>query len=431
MSILCKVVGMGGFQTLLKSVSSDITVCVRGRHAVGKSEGVYQAASETYSDVYKDTAFCAQMVSALGGKVRAHVDGKIVWAGEWTYEMGMPVVERRLSQMTEGDIIGLPELHNITDGTSVWRSTAFRPCDWLIQSCQFPVMLFLDERNRALPGVKQAVFQLADSKAFYGHVLHEESRICVAENVGQNYQVEQSDPAEVSRWVTVELSPDEDDWLDWAEDKIHPALFEYIRVNKKNLEHTGAFEPEKKYPDRRSWYKLDGELQRLGLYEDENPNKTNLQNILCGAFLGPEIGNHFDRYLLQREREIKATDILENWKKARKRLSKGQTSITNEQYVEATAKLGDFLKEPKNILTKEQARQYAYFMADCPPEARMTAFAQLQKNSANLFTVHPFIEKLMVDTASGSDTSKFKVPELKDSDKEPKKAPAPRKRGRK
>ncbi len=431
MSILCKIVGMGGFQTLLKNVSADITVCVRGRHAVGKSEGVYQAASEIYSDLYKDPDFCTQMVSALGGKVRVHVDGQIVWLNEWNYEMGIPVVERRLSQMTEGDIIGLPELHNITDGKTVWRSTAFRPCDWLIQSCQFPCMLFLDERNRALPGVKQAVFQLADSKAFYGHVLHEESRICVAENVGQNYQVEQSDPAEVSRWTTVELSPDVEDWLDWAEDKVHPALIEYIRANKKNLEHTGNFEPEKKYPDRRSWYKLDGELQRLGLYESDNPNKINMQNILCGAFLGPEIGNHFDRFLTQREKEIKATDILKDWKKAKKRLSKGQTAITSEQYVEATAKLGDFLKEPKNVLNKNQARQYALFMTDCPPEARMTAFAQLQKNPNNLFTIHPFIEKLMVATASGSDTSKLKVPSATAKKKKATtKAPAPKKRGR-
>jgi len=260
-------------------------------------------------------------------------------------------------------------------------------------------------------------------------VLHTESRICVAENVGQNYQVEQSDPAEVSRWVTIELSPDEDDWLRWAEDKVHPALIEYIRANKKNLEHSGNFEPEKKYPDRRTWYKLDQELQRLGLYEDENPNNGNLQNVLCGAFLGPEVGNHFDRFLMQREREIKATDILADWKKAKKRLSKGQKSITNEQYVEATAKLGDYLKEPKNVLTKEQARQYGLFMTDCPPEARMTAFAQLQKNPNNLFTVHPFIEKLMVATASGSDTSKLQVPSI-DGTKKEKKAPDPKNRGR-
>lgn len=430
MSILCQVVGMDGFQTLLTHVSSDITVCVRGRHAIGKSEGVYQAAAKLRSDLYKDESFCAQMVQALGGEIRVSINDRITWVREWNYDLGLPVVERRLSQMTEGDIIGLPELHNISDGVRTWRSTAFRPCDWLIQSCQFPCMLFLDERNRALPGVKQAVFQLADSKAFYGHVLHNESRICVAENVGQNYQVEQSDPAEVSRWVTVELEPDHEDWLKWADGKVHPACIEFIRANKKLLEHTGNFEPEKKYPDRRSWFKLDQELQRLGLYEDENPNRVNLQYIMCGAFLGNEAGTKYDHFLMNREREIKATDILKDWNKAKKRLSRGQKGITNEQYVEATAKLGDWLKDVKNVLTKDQAKQYAKFMHDCPPEPRMSAWALLQKNPDNLFAVHPFIEKLMVATASGADTSKLTVPGGKSKSSDTAKAPPPKKRGR-
>jgi hypothetical protein len=434
MSILCQIVGMDGFQMLLQSVSPNITVCVRGRHAVGKSEGVYQAASKLRADLYKDPAYCASMVEALGGEVRAVVNGRVTWVSEWQYDYGLPVVERRLSQMTEGDIIGLPELHTITAGEQSWRSTSFRPCDWLIQACQFPVMLFLDERNRALQGVKQAVFQLADSKAFYGHKMHDQTRICVAENVGENYQVEQSDPAEVSRWVTVELEPGVDDWIKWAEDKVHPATLEFIRANPKALEHSSTFEAEKKYPDRRSWYKLDQELQAMGLLEAENPNANNLLYIMAGAFLGPEVGSKFNKFVQERDREIKAEDILNNWQKAEKKLSRGTKGVSNEQYVEATAKLGDWLKKKENILTDVQAREYSKFMHDCPPEPRMSAWALLQKNPDNLFAVHPYIEKLMVATASGGDTSKLTVP---DAPQETPKttstpaAPEPRKRGRK
>lgn len=411
MSILCQVVGMNGFKLLLTKVSADITICVRGRHAVGKSEGVYQGAALLRSELYKNPEFCAELVKALGGQIRCvGPDGLTTHVKEWTYDLGLPVVERRLSQMTEGDIIGLPEMHDVTVGTVTYRSTAFRPCDWLIQACQFPVMLFLDERNRALPGVKQAVFQLADSKAFYGSHMHTETRIIVAENVGQAYQVEQSDPAEVSRWVTIELDPSEEDWLNWAENKVHPATIEFIRANPKLLDHKGTFEPEKKYPDRRSWYKLDAEIQRLDLFDADQPNEGNLLYFMCGAFLGPEVGSKFMKFIGDREREIKATDILKNWKKSKKRLSQGQKGITNEQYVEATAKLGDWLKNKNNVLTDSQARQYAAFMHDCPPEPRMSAWALLQKNPDNLFAVHPYIEKLMVATASGADTSKLTVP---------------------
>lgn len=406
MSILCQIVGMDSFQMLVRTVSPNVTVCVRGRHAVGKSEGVYQAAAGVRSDFYQDPLNCSKMVSAMGGMVR-HASG---WKTEWSYELGLPVVERRLSQMTEGDIIGLPELHNVSDGHGHdWRSTAYRPCDWIIQACQYPVLLFLDERNRALPGVKQAIFQLADSKVFYGHKLNLETRVIVAENIGESYQVEQSDPAEVSRWITVELDPDENEWLKWAEKNCHLATIEFIRSNPKALEYRGTFEADKKYPDRRSWAKLDAELQRLGIFDSENPGADNILYIMAGAFVGPEWGNKFNKFVQERDREIKAEDILANWFKSKKRLG-GTKGVSNEQYVEACSKLGDWLKAEKNILTDGQARQYAKFMYDCPPEPRMAAWAQLQKNTKNLFQVHPHIQSLMVATATGQDTSQLQMP---------------------
>ena len=166
-------VGMKNFKLLLKSVSPDTSVCVRGRHAVGKSEGVYQAAAQMRCDVYKNAEFCADMVKAMGGEHNAgvrHADGGR--KTEWTYEDGLPVMERRLSQMTEGDTIGLP-----FQGP---HGTQFKACDWLILCCEFPALLFLDERNRALDGVKQSVFQLCDSKTFYGNTLHSETRVVIA-----------------------------------------------------------------------------------------------------------------------------------------------------------------------------------------------------------------------------------------------------------
>ena len=51
--------------------------------------------------------------------------------------LDMEVIDRRLSQMTEGDIIGLPEL---VDGV-----TRFAPIDWFVRACNEPVILFFDE----------------------------------------------------------------------------------------------------------------------------------------------------------------------------------------------------------------------------------------------------------------------------------------------
>ena len=143
--------------------------------------------------------------------------------GVWTHDMGLPVIERRLSQMSEGDTIGLPKMEG--------RFTSFKPCDWLICSCDFPVLLFLDERNRALEQVKQSVFQLADSKAFYGHRLHPETIIVIAENIGDAYTVNQSDPAEISRAATVHLDPTKEEFIDYISNKCDSALVEIGRAH--------------------------------------------------------------------------------------------------------------------------------------------------------------------------------------------------------
>src|SRR6266571_81346 len=111
---------MNTAKQLIKSFSPKVAIRLRGRHGIGKSEMVYQL-------------------------------GK---------DIGLKVVERRLSQLQEGDIVGLPLL----EGEGLQKSTSFKPADWLIECANEPRILFLDELNRALPGVEQATFQLADSR---------------------------------------------------------------------------------------------------------------------------------------------------------------------------------------------------------------------------------------------------------------------------
>ena len=67
------------FKQLVPNLPADISVLVSGATGVGKSDIFHQ----------------------IGG------------------ELNLPVIDRRLSQMTEGDILGLPEL---TDGITRFRS---------------------------------------------------------------------------------------------------------------------------------------------------------------------------------------------------------------------------------------------------------------------------------------------------------------------
>lgn len=379
-------VEMSTLKILLTTTGPEVAWCIRGRHAVGKSEGTYQSAAMMRDDFYKDEKNSAR------------------WS--WLYEQGLPVIERRLSQLTEGDLTGMPNLD------AERKSTSFKPCDWLIEACEHPVVLFLDERNRALEGVKQAVFQLMDSRAFYGHKLHPGTRVIVAENVGDLYTVQPTDPAETSRAATVELNPSVEEWIKYASlpGKCHPLVVDFIRQNKEHLEFDPndqsktkkAYEPLKKYPDRRSWFKLDQQLQKTTLID--RPADP-IFYALVAAMVGIEAALKFTDFAKTYDRQVSVKDILTDWNKAKARLG---NSLTAPRYLELAKKLeGHFKSE---TLSEPQAKQVGDFMHDCPSEPRMVTWAALQGTHKNLFKVHKYVEELMVRTATGESTTEGQTP---------------------
>lgn len=393
---------------LLTNIDPNISVCIRGRHAVGKSESVYQSGEKIFSNLYKDKDFCAKMVTALGGTIKT--PGGLVT--EWTYEMGVPIVERRLSQMTEGDIIGLPFMNGentfdpVTGKKTGWASTQFQPCDWLIAAVQFPCVVFLDERNRALEGVKQAVFQLTDSKAFYGNTLHAETRIVIAENDSDEYQVQQCDPAEISRCATVRLDPTVQDWIDYAETQnLDLAIIEFIRANESCLEHTGPSSPGKKYPDRRTWFKLASECVRHNLIDEPN---SSLLRVLAGSMLGSETSNTFVKFLQARDRSVSAKDVITDWERARKRLMNKDGHIAADQFMECTHKIADLVKGGHE-LTLTEAHQYALFVQQSPAESVLQCWAAVQADSKGMLNVHRFLEEVIMAAVQGEEYANLKI----------------------
>lgn len=230
-------------------------VMIRGRHGVGKSELVYQFAAKK----------------------------------------GLPVVERRASQMTEGDLVGLP----VIDGDS----TSWNPPDWYKQACRESVVLFMDEIDRATVEVRQGFFQLADSRALNGHKLHPDTLLFAAVNGGvhaANYQVNDMDPAELDRWTVFDVEPTVEDWLAYARDRVNPIVLDFIRHNHSHLEHRKEFEPGKVYPSRRSWERLSNTINNHKLLEGEfKSNLNTVFNLSCG-FVGFEaavaLRDHADKW---------------------------------------------------------------------------------------------------------------------------------------
>ena len=310
-------------------------VLIRGRHGVGKSEVVYQIA---------------------GG-------------------LEMPVVERRASQMTEGDLVGLPS----TDG----NTTSFNPPDWFKTACENPVVLFLDEVDRATIEVRQGIFELTDSRKLNGHVLHKDTLIFAAVNGGEHgdqYQVGEMDPAELDRWTVFDVEPSTEDWLTWAKDKVDGILWDFINQNRNHLEHTGDFEPNKVYPSRRSWVRLNDCFAQANLLAEDAD--TSVMFPLATGFVGFEAAVSFKDFVDNYERQVTIENILDE----------GKIQLTERFGINDHNALVEKM-EAKEIFTaplsEERVENLARYFMVVPSEVGMKLWTVLgQGDNANVIAFH-------------------------------------------
>ena len=251
-------------------VTSKLPVLIRGRHGIGKSQIVFQL-------------------------------------GE---ELGLPVIDRRASQMTEGDLLGLPK-------QSSGDVTEWCPPKWFKRACTEPVILFLDEVDRATLEVRQGIFELCDSRKLAGHVLHPETLVFACVNGGgdhgDQYQVGEMDPAELDRWTVFDVKPTVEDWLNWADDNVISLIWDFINDNHTHLEHNDDYEPNKKYPSRRSWARLSDALEKSGYADTESLKAlrgTGALHQIASGFIGFEGATAMCDYLDNYKKIVTVEDIL-------------------------------------------------------------------------------------------------------------------------
>jgi midasin (ATPase involved in ribosome maturation) len=230
--------------------------------------------------------------------------------------LGLELVDRRLSQMTEGDLIGLPEL---TDGV-----TRFCPPDWFMDCCKNPRALLLDEYNRATPEVLQTAMQITLDRELNGHKLHPGTRIFAAVNASAEYSVNELDPAQADRFWTIDLEPTVEDWLNWAKGAlVDDVIIDFIRQQPKHLRHNGQMEPGKVYPSQRSWDRLDRSLKHAKLAPSQiaGTDQKGLYFISVG-FVGFEAASALADFVKNYESQISAEDVVDGWKKNKDKILK-------------------------------------------------------------------------------------------------------------
>ena len=193
--------------------------------------------------------------------VGKHGIGKSEIIKKYYEDLGLVTVSFFLGQMSDpGDLIGL--MHKKEDNKKV---DFLPPYWWPIDNK--PVVLFLDELNRARQELLQTVMDLVLNKTLAGKKLPNDSIIVAAINEGDEYQLTELDPALISRFNIYNFKPTVNEWIEWAnKTSLDERVVEFI---DEYNDHLGAFIEDLsegsivKTPDRRAWVRVSDLLKNI------------------------------------------------------------------------------------------------------------------------------------------------------------------------
>ena len=337
-----------------KALPPSVSVLIRGPHGIGKSQCVFQ----------------------LG----AYFD--------------LPVTDKRLSQMSEGDMIGLPKVEG--------GVTKFLPPDWYLDACENARVLFLDELNRATPEVMQAAFQVVLDRQLNGHRLHKDTRVFAAINNDQRYQVNEMDPALLDRFWIVDLQPTVEDWLIWAKPRVHPYLYDFCNANQKFLDPVGK-DTNAIEPSRRSYERLDLTFKGSNnlMERPEDP----LFYSLARGFIGNEASIKLTDFVKNMDRQITAEDILDKFDKVKSKIEK----LGQEKWNICIEKIDEYIQ--KNGIKDDQGKNLKKFCDVIPQELVIVVWAKTTapgtERMDQVRTVHKYLGKKILSIFEGNPDAAF------------------------
>jgi hypothetical protein len=332
------------------------SILIKANHGVGKSKVIKQV--------------CALLRAQQGWKLPK-----------------FPVIDWRLSQMSEGDVIGLPS----TDG----EVTRFNPPDRYRQACLEPAALFLDELNRATPEVMQTAFQIALDRELNGMKTHPLSRVFSAVNVSAQYTVNEIDPALLDRFFVCDLEPSAAEFVAWGRNtdpeqggNLHFFVPDFIESAERWLYPARNHEPGTVQPSPRSWEFVDESLKHAGIID--NPENDMFWQITRG-FVGNEAAIAFRDYCKSVDNRISGEDIVNKYNiPAIEAKVKRQTQDRQNGLIE---KVADYVLKNCHTINKEQGQNIKGFIMLLPQELRISLWSKLTSHGIDKIELCKSIHK--------------------------------------
>ena len=310
---------------------------------------------------------------------------------------GIKVVTLFLGQMSDpGDIIGLPSKVESKDAAgNVISQTDFTPPYWFPVDGT-PIVLFLDELNRARPEILQTVMDLTLNRKLAGKALPEGSRVISAVNDGDEYQLTDLDPALVSRFNIYEFKPSVEEWLNWAvANKLDERVINFIQGNPTWLDGDSGDHTKQEYhgleksADRRAWKKVSDIMIKINTIND-------IHKRMIAGIVGAGAAAAFIRSALQ-SNAITGKDLLLKYDKTMKAVKKYQLhefAILNESIFRFLENVK--LDENEKKLSAQSLRQYIEWL-------RINKKKEALANFTSIFEKGTYSEAIVFMVVNASD----------------------------
>ena len=329
--------------------------------------------------------------------------GKSFLAKAVADELGRPFIDVRGATMDESKVTGIPDFE-----TSKEKGVAtFVLPSWFVRSCREPVVLMLDELNRSMPQVMQAFFQVVLDRELGNDAdgnpmrLHPDTRVFAAVNWGNEYDVNDMDPALLRRFWTIDLEPTNHDWIDWAiEEDLDNVLIDFIRQNPAHLRvEVGSVEPGTVLPTPASWHRLNDSLVHMGMAPAKIAgNDDMILYSVARGFVGTEAAIAFKEFVANYESIVSAEDILERWDD----VSENVTAMNAEGKAALVEKLAEHCSD--NKWSAKQAKGLLAFTGILSDEMLVHAWNKVlaTNNIPNIQRVHKLLGKRVLEAVKAS-----------------------------
>lgn len=325
-----------------------------------------------------------------------------------------------------GDITGLPEKQTLSDGTIV---TKFCPPDWMVQN--EPVLLIIDEANRGLAMVQNAIMQLTASGTYGNVSLPAGSRIVGLINPDLDdgdvtYDVGSMDAAQQDRFVFIEFEPSVDEWLEYAAEiqmnqrvidfiTDHPEQLDFDLFRNKELVKSALNSKNKRLPSRRSWKAVADMLDNAeadNALSDQFKMKCVLNAI--SGLVGISNAINFKDYLkvgrvLNAKQVLLATEFDNAWCETFSKM----TTVAAKQFYKSMQMLLKSMSFDNEDETKQIVNNFAHvlelFEPDVKREVILDEFATSLKNNENwskIFIKNPVLKALYVNEVTNANKPK-------------------------